>query len=416
MGSVPGADSERKAVRRFTWLLLGLLLALALLNGTLEFSDGGAAGSEQLLHRSVPQAPSPVSATGQLAEVYESAREATVRIESRCSSSIFGETPIDVGSGYFVSSGGHLLTAYHVIRRQALPPPSHCALRYVAIDAERREFPLELVGFDAFLDVAMLRAQVNGPVPYLPLADAPPEIGSEVLAIGNSRGQFLADRVGSVTRLGVRAGQPDFASGTMELTAALAPGDSGGPVIDGDGRALGVVSYISFDPSVLVAEGESALGRLLPDSNAPRFASYAVPLLEGSGVLASLRAGERRDVPVIGFEVAFEYDPRVRAGPSLGRRPGVVVGRVREKGPAAAAGLRSLREQALLDERGRAVATTMTGDVIVAVDGRPTPTFETLLARVREKDVGQRVVLTVQRGTASEELAVELAGYRQVFR
>ena len=65
------------------------------------------------------------------------------------------------------------------------------------------------------------------------------------MAVGNSRGEFLAARAGRVTRLGVQAGRADFASGTIELTNSLAPGDSGGPVyadLDGQRVIIGLVS------------------------------------------------------------------------------------------------------------------------------------------------------------------------------
>ena len=52
--------------------------------------------------------------------------------------------------------------------------------------------------------------------------------------------------VGEVTRLDVAPLRSDFADTAIELTAALAPGDSGGPVINADGEAIGVVSYIAL--------------------------------------------------------------------------------------------------------------------------------------------------------------------------
>jgi serine protease Do len=412
---------KRSSTRRLTWLLLVLLAALGLFTETLRLpiAAPGAPHPYPPGTAAVPQAPPPTRATGRLLDVYQSARRATVRIESRCSGHAFDSSPIDIGSGFFVSPEGRLLTAYHVVRRQALSGRSRCLLEYVAVDWQQREYPLELVGFDAYLDLALLQARVREPVPFLSLTGTPPKVGSRVLAIGNSRGEFLADRVGAITRLGVRAGRPDFASGTIELTAALAPGDSGGPVIGEDGEALGVVSYISFQPAILSAEGDVSPWRFLGNGNVPEFASYAVPALEGSEVVSALESGGRRDTPVIGFEVAFEYDPRDGRGQPLGRRAGVVVGRVQAGGPGAAAGLRSMRESVRLNGGGRSpgagTAGRISADVIVAVDGKATPTFERLLEAVREKSVGDRVILSVQRGEKSAQLSLELAAYREVF-
>lgn len=409
-------ENGRQSVRLLTWLLLLLLAAVGLLAGTVrQESPEVWQHYSEAPPQAMPQAPAPVAATGPLAEVYRDARDATVRIESRCGDALFGDVPLDVGSGFFVSAGGQLLTAYHVIRRQALAAPSRCRLEYLAVDASGAKHSLTLTGFDARLDLALMQADVPRPVSYLPLARNLPEIGSGVVAIGNSRGEFLADRAGVVTRRGVRAGLPDFAPGTVELTAALAPGDSGGPVLGADGRVVGVVSYISFDPAVLTSDAEGTLAGLFRAYQAPDFASYAVPLTEGSTTIAALRRGESRDVPVVGFEVAFDYHPGNPALPSLGPRPGVVVGRVEPKGPGASAGLRSLQERTLLDSAGRQIGARLRADVIVAVDGTPTPTMERLLETVREKEVGEEARLVVQRDQRTVELNVRLAGYREIF-
>ena len=410
---IPAAPAR---VRRLTWLLLLLLAGIAVLAGTtFGFLPTEPEPSPYHARGVVPEAPPVVEATGRLAEVYQLARPATLRIESRCGIPLLRDMPVDVGSGFFVSADGHVLTAYHVVRRQSLALRNRCPLHYVGVDAHDREYRLELVGFDAYRDLALLRANVEEPVPYLELSERLPPVGTRVLAIGNSRGDFLEDRTGEVTRLGVNASRPDFASETMELTAALAPGDSGGPVIDEEGKVLGVVSFISFAPSVLSSESDSPLFRLLTPGSSLEFASYAVPTLAGSETVNDLLAGEQRDIPVIGFEVAFEYDPRDREAPSLGRRPGVVVGRVQRDGPGGRAGLRSLEELILRDESGVPSGRRLRADVIVAVDGKATPTFDRLLEVVRERSVGDEVTLTVQRGYSTTSMVLKLGGYRQVF-
>src|SRR5690606_21031915 len=191
---------------------------------------------------------------------------------------------------------------------------------------------------------ASLRADVDRAVPVVPLAAKAPAPGDAVVAIGNSRGDFIAGRAGRVTRLGVEAGRADFASGTIELTASLAPGDSGGPVINSRGEAVGVVSYISFNPSAMSSQSWVPLylrGVALPSS----YASYAVPVAAQSELVSSLVAGERRDVPVIGFSAQndSDYDPR-SSRYYLGRRPGAVVFEVAAGGPADVAGLRTPRQ------------------------------------------------------------------------
>src|SRR5690606_2472805 len=178
-------------MRPYTWLLVFLLSLTAVLGTQLRRND------QRLLH--VADGPPPVVApTGALLDAYETARAATVRIEGRCGSGRGMTT--GVGSGFFVSEEGLVLTAYHVIDASN----SSCNVRFVAVNADEEEFALSLVGFDAYMDVAALKADVDRLVPALQLSSSVPNPGAEVVAIGNSRGDFLAPRAGRVTRVGVR--------------------------------------------------------------------------------------------------------------------------------------------------------------------------------------------------------------------
>lgn len=388
-------------MRPYTWLLVFLLSLTAVLGSQLR------RGEPQLVH--VADGPPPIEApTGPLLEAFETARLATVRIEARCGPGR-GVTH-GVGTGFFVSEDGLLLTANHVIDSSG----SACLPRYVAVTADEEEFRLSIVGFDGYMDIAAMQADVDRSVPYLPLSTSVPTPGTAVVAIGNSRGDFLAGRAGRVTRIGVRAGRADFASGTIELTNSLAPGDSGGPIVNVYGHVVGVVSYISFNPTAMSSQEwvpPYLRGIVLPSA----FASYAVPVTHGSELVTEILAGSMRDVPVIGFtwSQGFDYDPR-SSQVFLGTRPGTIVGSVQEGGPAAQAGLRSFSQTRVPQGDGTFSVETR-ADVIVAIDGEETPNFADLLAVVRDKAIGQTVTLTVQRGNATYEIELTLGARRAVF-
>lgn len=278
-----------------------------------------------------------------------------------------------LGTGFFISAQGQVLTAYHVVATGKL-------FRVQTLSG--RAMGARVTAYDAGADVALLQVEGRGPFPALNLATRPPRAGETVLAIGNSGGDFLQPRRGQVLRLSAEAGRADFPQGTLEMTAPLAPGDSGGPIIDGNGQAIGVVSYIRVD-----------------DSGQTR-ASYAVPVTEGNALIAALRTGAQRDVPVVGliFDVVHSgmTDP-----------PGAVVRRVARGSPAERAGLRG----ATLDREGRLAAL---GDVIVRVDGRRTRDANEVIGAIRQAKVGDTVRLGYVRNGEEREAQIQLVGRRSV--
>ena len=363
----------------------------------------------------VSETPPPViEANGKLALVFQEARPATIRIEARFKGQNAMPTPIGIGSGFFVSEVGHVMTAYHVVENQRI---NNRAIEYVGIASNGEEYSLELIGFDAYVDLAMLKADIQQPVPYLQLALNPPRPNQQIVTIGNSRGEHLEDRSGQVTRLGVGAPEATFADGTIELTASLGPGDSGAPVLNGDGRVIGVVSYISFNPQEISSEGSGFIPPFLLGRKIPReFASYAVPLMKNGKVVKELFLGVVRDIPVIGFGWAgFDYDPLRDVELDLGQEPGTVIGNIANGGPAAMAGLRGIQNYPIFDS-GRRVGTRIEADVIVAIDEEDTPNFHSLVEALRRRNVGQDVELIVQRGKETLRINLKLGARRLVFR
>lgn len=161
-----------------------------------------------------------------LERVYTQALPAAVRIET---------VPEGTGSGFFISADGLVMTAYHVIEG---------ARSFRVINSKNQSFSAELVGYDEFRDIAILRAGVEEPMQFLPLeTGSGPRVGEPLLAIGNSRGQFIAPRYGIVNTV-ERDIFPFFNSIAISTTIPLAPGDSGGPVLNLAGRVVAVVVAI----------------------------------------------------------------------------------------------------------------------------------------------------------------------------
>ena len=164
---------QMSRTRPFTWFLLFVFSLAAVLAMQLRRPE------PQLMHVSGP--PAVVAPVGQLAKAFDLAREGTVRIEARCRG-MHGAVTVGVGSGFFVSEDGLVLTAHHVvdaIRNQG------CRVQLVAVTATQEEYDLSVVGFDVYKDVAALQADVDRAVPAVPLASTVPSPGDAVVAIGN---------------------------------------------------------------------------------------------------------------------------------------------------------------------------------------------------------------------------------------
>ncbi|MFC4426366.1 S1C family serine protease [Deinococcus navajonensis] len=362
-------------MRASPWLPVLLILALGayLLPETRGAQDAATPPAADAAEPARPGVPTGRGLPGSLPEasraVFRQARPATVRIESLDLMTQEG----GIGTGFFITPDGQLLTAYHVVSTGSL---------FQVTTLSGQSYRAQVVGFDEQADVALLKVQGRGPFPVLNLVTRAPRVGEMVLGIGNSGGDFLQPRRGQLLNLNVEAGRADFPQGTLEMNAPLAPGDSGGPVVDGNGQAIGVISYIRVDDSGLTRR------------------SYAVPVVEGNQLITALRAGEKRDVGVAGL--IFDLIHSGRTDP-----PGAVVTRVARDSPAARAGLRGSE----LDENGN---LTRLGDIIVSVNGQSTPDADAVIRALRGAGVGAAVTLGYVRNGQPAQVKVTLVARASV--
>lgn len=313
-------------------------------------------------HNSEPSLLDARAARARLEQVYEQIHPAAVRIETR---------PEGVGSGFFISPDGLVLTAYHVIEDTQ---------RFWVRSADQRRYPAEVVGYDALRDIALIRARVQR-VPFMELETAKAvRRGESLMTIGNSRGAFIAPRIGVVTNIG-RTIRPDFPSDLIASTMPLAPGDSGGPVLNTEGKVVAIAVAIGREEQ----EGQDA----------PVFQSYATPLLGLDSLVGQLKTGYRRDIPFMGVSLSQLTDEEARA---VGlRQGGVVVMDLLEGYPAATSGLQPPR---------RLSENRVLADLILEVDGRAVQSANDLIAYVRSRQVGDTITLKVLRG--SETLTIKI--------
>ena len=170
--------------------------------------------------------------SGNARRIYELSRDKLVQIRTLLRNS---NTQASIGSGFFVSADGLIVTNFHVASQLALEPERYSGA-YVTIDGQ--EGAVELLAFDVQRDLAVLRAKNRtSPAPVLefrPAAEAMAQ-GERIYSLGNPLDIGFAVTEGTYNGLVRRSFYPRIFFG-----GALNPGMSGGPAVDDAGRVLGV--------------------------------------------------------------------------------------------------------------------------------------------------------------------------------
>lgn len=254
---------------------------------------------------SKPAAPiATAQPSGDLGAVIKRARPAVVTIV------VYGQhgRELGFGSGFFVSRTGEILTNHHVIEGAA-------SAKVHTIDG--KVLPVEVIlADDPKSDLARLLIFSDDDTPYLPVATERPQVGDRVMVMGSPLGLDETVTDGIVSAVPEqRAGQADLEPATLQITAAISEGSSGGPVLNAQGEVIGVAT-------AFMKEGENLnfavpLERILTlDSNDPRtFAQWRHPHRTATANdyyvdgLASWRLADC-DTGLNLFKKAVDLDPR----------------------------------------------------------------------------------------------------------
>jgi S1-C subfamily serine protease len=282
--------------------------------------------------------------------------------------------PRGTGSGFIWDEAGHVVTNFHVIQGA-----SSATVKL----ADGRDYQAALVGASPAHDIAVLKIGVGFKrPPAVPIGtSADLKVGQKVFAIGNPFGldwTLTAGIVSALDRtLAGEAGGPVI-DHLIQTDAAINPGNSGGPLLDSAGRLIGINTAI-YSPS-----GASAgIG-------------FAVPVDTVMRVVPQIIKTGKYIRPALGIEVDEQLNARLQA---LTGSQGVFVLRVIPSSAAQRAGLVGIE----VTRQGM-----IPGDRIVSMDGEPVDDVATLLARLDDKEVGDAVVLSVDRAGQSRDVYIEL--------
>ncbi|HSJ74009.1 MAG TPA: trypsin-like peptidase domain-containing protein [Miltoncostaeaceae bacterium] len=283
-----------------------------------------------------------------------------------------------LGSGFLVDRRGRILTNAHVLGDED---------RATVTFDDGTESPAEVLGVDESTDLAVLRAEDVPPDvrPLPPGRSAGLTVGDPVIAIGNPFGLERTATTGIVSALKRIINAPnDFEiQNVIQTDAAINQGNSGGPLLDGQGRVVGINSQIASESG-----GNDGIGFAVPIDTIRPIADAIIAT--GEARHAWLGITGRQVTPEIAEALGA---PDVR---------GVAVVSVDERGPAKDAGLRPATTPDDADvPRG--------GDLIVAVDGREVRDMADVSLAVSSRAVGDGLALTVLRDGARVDLRVTLA-------
>nr|WP_295830059.1 Do family serine endopeptidase [uncultured Azospirillum sp.] len=270
---------------------------------------------------------------------------------------------VSAGSGVIVDArNGYVVTNNHVVEN---------AQEIAVTLKDRRRLRAKLIGRDAATDIALLQIKADG-LTALPIGDSDrAKVGDFVVAIGNPFGLGQTVTSGIVSALGRSGlkieGYEDF----IQTDASINPGNSGGALVNFQGELIGINTAI-----IGPAGGSVGIG-------------FAVPVSIVRSVMEQLR--EYGEVRRGRLGVAIQdLTPDLAESMSLKGDEGALIAKIERGSPADSGGLRS-------------------GDVVIAVDGRPVRSATDFRNRIGLLRVGTPVQLTVMREGGQKSVTVRTA-------
>ncbi len=267
-----------------------------------------------------------------------------------------------LGSGFVVSEDGYIVTNNHVV--------SNADEIFVKF-SDGREYKTKLVGTSPEVDIAVLKIESAEKFKPLEFTDSDSvEIGQWSIAFGNPMGLNDSMTVGIVSAAGRSSLGIEEIENFIQTDAAINQGNSGGPLIDINGKVIGVNTAI-----LSTSGGSVGLG-------------FAIPSNLALAVKDSIIATGKFEKPYIGVYLDNLDSQKIQAL-NIKSTNGVLIAKVVDGGPAEAAGLRA-------------------NDVIVAVNGKAVNSAGAFIGELAAKRVGQQITLKVIRNSQTEDIAVTL--------
>ncbi|MBC2713474.1 MAG: Do family serine endopeptidase [Desulfosarcina sp.] len=264
-----------------------------------------------------------------------------------------------LGSGFLIDDDGFIVTNNHVIED---------ADQIKVILADDKEFDAELVGRDPKTDLALIRIKGAKNLKPLELGDSEKlKVGTWVVAIGSPFGLEQTVTAGIVSAKGRIIGSGPY-DDFIQTDASINPGNSGGPLLNMDGKVVGINTAI-------IASGQGI--------------GFAIPINLAKGIIGQLNAKGEVSRGWLGVGIQ-DLTPELADYYGLKAEKGVLVTQIFEGHPADKAGIR-------------------VNDIILSVDGSSVSTGRELSAMIANTPVGHQTKINLIRDGKKKSLTVTLA-------
>jgi S1-C subfamily serine protease len=327
--------------------IVGAVIGALVAGGIVALADGDSASTSAGATAVVVRPSDRIAHNGDIATILQGAVPAVVAIVDDGGPDSGGAA----GTGFVISPDGVIVTNNHVVEG------AH-QIQAVFSDGTTRD--ATVVGRNAPSDLAVVKVDAAG-LPTIPLGDSDQvQVGDDVVAIGNA----LALQGGLTVTQGIISGlhrEVDTNTGSaledvLQTDAAINPGNSGGPLVDAQGRVIGINTAIA-DPASAQNVG------------------FAIPISNATAIIEQLRQG--RQPALLGVKTVDVGQAKVD-GDSVDVDQGAYVQEVTGGTPAARAGIKE-------------------GDVVVSVDGKPVTSAASLGGVIRLYKPGDEVTIVLDR-------------------
>jgi serine protease Do len=283
----------------------------------------------------------------------------------------FKQERVGVGSGIIIDAQGHIVTNYHVVGG---------ATKIVVTLSDGTQYEAKVVGTDQKTDLGVIKISAKETLPFVTFADSDEvQVGQWVVAIGQPRNLAESVTQGIISakhRRGIT--DPSSYQDFLQTDAAINPGNSGGPLLNLDGKVVGVNSAILSESG-----GFEGIGFAIPSNMVKRVTEQ---LIKSGKVIRGWMGVSIQDVT-----------PDLAKSFGLQEPKGALIADVTKGGPADKAGL----------ERG---------DVILDYQGRKIEDTAALRDAVANTSPGQEATVTIWRKKEKEELKIKIGNAEELTK